>query len=655
VLLLLAATLGLTVIAASAPQPAPPGEWRSYAADAASTKYSPLAQITRENVQQLEVAWRWPSVDGAFDLETLRQTHPNLQVPNDLDSVRISNLKATPLMVGGVLYISTPLYQVAAIEASSGKTLWTYDPKSYASGIPPMMLGFNNRGLAYWTDGQRERLVWGTGDAYLMAIDAKTGRPATEFGNDGRVDLMAGIPRTQRGRLPINYTVSSAPIVVRDVIVVGSAMSDQPRYKETPPGHVRGFDVRTGKLRWTFRTIPLAGEFGNETWLENSWEYTGNTNVWTLMSADEELGYVYLPVGTATNDHYGGHRPGNNLFATSLVCLDATSGQRVWHYQLVHHDLWDYDPPAAPNLVDITVGGKRIKAVAQVTKHGFTFVFDRVSGAPVWPIEERPVPKGDVPREWYSPTQPFPTRPPAFDRQGMTVDDLIDFTPGLRAEAAGIAKRYRLGPIFTPPSVGSAATGGTRGTIQLPGYTGGANWPGAGVDPETGLLYVSSATSPVVPALIQLPADRSDLNYSRGQMRPPDGPQGLPLVKPPYGRITAIDLNTGTIVWQQPNGPGSERIRDHPRLKGLQLPPLGLGRDLLLVTKTLLFGGQPGPGTAGRPVLVARDKRTGAVLAEIPLPGTAVGAPMTYMVSGKQYVALTVQGSPPELLALALP
>jgi quinoprotein glucose dehydrogenase len=652
---LLLVPLGLHLVAASAPGPRPAGEWRSYAADSASSKYSPLAQITPDNVEQLEPAWRWRSIDGAFDLQELRKRYPQLQVANDVDTVRISNLKATPLMVGGVLYITTPLYQAAALDAATGKTLWTYDPKSYASGIPPLMLGFNNRGLAYWSDGERERLFWGTGDAYLIALDARTGTPAADFGENGRVDLMEGIPRTQRGRVPINYTVSSAPIVVRDVIVVGSAVSDQPRYKETPPGYVRGFDARTGKLRWTFKTIPGAGEYGSDTWLDGSWQHNGNTNVWTLMSADEELGYVYLPVGTATNDHYGGHRPGNNLFATSLVCVDVTTGRRVWHHQLVHHDLWDYDPPAAPNLLDITVDGKRIKAVAQVTKHGFTFVFNRVTGAPVWPIEERPVPTGDVPGEWYSPTQPFPTKPPPFDRQGITTDDLIEFTPELRAQAQEIAKRYRLGPIFTPPSLIATSPGGTRGTIELPGYTGGANWPGAGVDPETGMLYVSSATSPIVPALIQVPSDRSNLTYSRGQMRPPEGPQGLPLVKPPYGRITAIDLNDGTIVWQMPNGPGSPRIREHPSLKGVQLPPLGQGRDLLLVTKTLLFGGQPGPGSGGQPVLTARNKKTGAVLAEIPLPGSAIGAPMSYMVGGKQYIALTIQGDPPELIALAVP
>ena len=652
----LVAGSGLFVESALAQQGAAGPEWRSYGGDTGSTKYSPLDQIDRGNLADLRIAWQWESVDGRFDLDQLREDYPNLQVPNDISAVRISNLKATPLMAGGVLYISTPLSQIAAIEPTTGETLWVNDPRSYASGIPTMMLGFSNRGLAYWTDGDLERLIMGTGDAYLVAVDAKTGDVVLAFGDEGRVDLMDGIPRARRSPAPMNYSITSAPVVCGDVVVVGSAISAQPRFRAAPPGYVRGFDARTGELLWTFHTIPQPGEFGHETWEDDAWQHTGNANVWTLMSADEELGYVYLPVGNATNDHYGGHRPGSLLFANSLVALECSTGTRVWHYQLVHHDLWDYDPPAAPNLIDITVDGRVIKAVAQVTKHAFTFVFDRETGEPVWPIEERPVAQGDVPGEWYSPTQPFPTKPPPFDRQNATIDNLIDFTPELRAEAVEILGQYRSGPLFTPPSLIDEAPDGTRGTIALPGYTGGANWSGAAVDPETGILYVSSATQPIIPRLVE-PGPESTLRYSRGPMRAPPGPDGLPLFKGPYGRITAIDLNEGEIVWQESNGLGPARVQNHPRLQGLDLPPLGGGRDLLLVTETLLFSGQQRPDADGSYLLTARDKATGEVLAEVPLPGRAIGAPMSYMVGGTQYIAVTVQGvqgSPPQLVALAV-
>ncbi|MEE2637998.1 MAG: PQQ-binding-like beta-propeller repeat protein, partial [Acidobacteriota bacterium] len=510
----LAATIPVVVVSvAAAQQGADQGEWRHYAGDAGSTKYSPLEQITSENVDDLAVVWRWSSVDGHFDLDELRLRYPALRVANDTANVSINGLKGTPLMVGDTLYLSTPFSQVAAIDAATGETRWVHDPESYAAGIPIMVLGFSNRGLAHWSDGERERIIWATGDAWLHAVDAQTGNPVTEFGDGGRVDLMRGIARARRDPPPINYSVTSPPLVCNDVIIVGSAVSDQPRFKESPPGHVRGFDARTGELLWTFHTIPLAGELGHDTWENGSAGYTGNANVWTMMSADPELGYAYLPVGNATNDHYGGHRPGANLFANSVVCVECATGQRVWHFQLVHHDLWDYDPPAAPNLVDITVDGRPIQAVAQVTKHAFTFVFDRVTGEPVWPIEEQTVPPSTVPGEWTSPTQPFPTKPPPFDRQGVTIDDLIDFTPALRAEATGLLRGYVYGPIFTPPSLIGTAPNDTKGTIELPGYTGGANWTGAAFDPETGWLYVPSTTQPIIPVLVELGPDRSNLRY----------------------------------------------------------------------------------------------------------------------------------------------
>ena len=626
------------------------GEWHFFGGDSGSTKYSSLDLIDKENVANLEIAWRWESVDGRFNIDQLMSEYPNLLVANDVSNVSIDSLKAAPLMVDGVIYISTPFYQAAAIDAASGETLWAHDPRSYASGIPIMMLGFSSRGLAFWSEGGQSRVIWGTGDGYLLQVDAVTGEPIEEFGNAGRVDLTAGIPRARR-RAPINYSITSAPIIIRDVIVVGSAISDQPEYKEMPPGHVRGFDVHTGELLWTFHTIPQPGELGNDTWENGSWEYSGHANVWTLMSADEETGYVYLPIGSPTNDFYGGHRLGDNLFANSLVALDATTGQRVWHYQFVHHDLWDSDLPAAPNLIDITVDEQRIKAVAQVTKHGFVFVFDRITGEPVWPIEERAVSVSDVPGERASETQPFPTKPPAFDRQGLTIDDLIDFTPELRQEAISIVEQHRYGPMFTPPSLAGEGDDATKGTINVPGYIGGANWEGAGADPETGILYVASATIPSLSGMVEPQSSDATLNYVR-DVTTRVGPQGLPLTKPPYGRITAIDLNKGEILWQEPNGIGSPQVRSHPALAGVELPPLGSGLDQVLVTKTLLLSAQPTPNEAGFFPLVARDKLTGEVIAEVELPERAIGPPITYLFEGEQYIAVTVRGTPPELVVL---
>ncbi|MEX0965220.1 MAG: pyrroloquinoline quinone-dependent dehydrogenase [Pseudohongiellaceae bacterium] len=626
------------------------GEWRYFGADSGSTKYSSLGQIDRDNFDQLEIKWRWRSIDARFDLDQLKLEYPNLQVPNDVPEVSINGLKAAPLAVDGRLYISTPLSQAAAIDASTGETLWSYDPRAYASGIPTMMLGFSNRGLAYWTDGDKSRLVWGTGDGFLIAVDAISGEPIPGFGDNGRVDLIAGIPRATRGP-PINYSVTSAPIIVGDVIVVGAAITDQPYYREMPPGYVRGFDIHSGDLVWTFHTIPQPGEFGNETWQDGSWEYSGHTNVWTLMSADTEAGIVYLPVGSPTNDFYGVHRPGDNLFANSLVALDASSGERLWHFQMVHHDLWDSDPPAAPNLIDIRSGGEVIKAVAQVTKHGFVFVFDRLTGEPIWPIEEREVAPSDVPGERSSPTQPFPSKPPAFDRQGLSEEDVIDFTPELQAQALAILSQHRFGPMFTPPSV---ATEDNLGTINVPGYIGGANWTGAAADPETGILYIPSATVPSRSGMTVPERDGATLGLVR-DVTTNVGPRGLPLTKPPYGRITAIDLNEGTILWQVPNGIGSQSVRRHPALAGIELPALGSGRDQVLLTSTLLISAQNAPDENDTYPLVARDKLTGETIAKVVLPSRAIGPPMTFLNGNRQFIGVTVQGSPPELIVLGLP
>jgi len=631
------------------------GQWLYYGGDIGSTRYSSLSQIDADNFADLEIAWRWQSVDGQFDLEQLRADYPKLNIPNDVDAVNISRMKGAPLMVDGVIYMLTAMYQAAAIDAATGETLWTYDPRAYVAGIPTMRLAFSSRGLAYWTDGEDARATWGTGDGNLISVDARTGVPSEDFGKGGRVDLTADFPRASR-EAPINYSVTSAPIVVGDTIVVGSGVTDQPYKKEMPPGHVRGFDVRTGELKWTFNTIPQRGEFGYDTWAPGTAEYAGNANVWGLMSGDEDLGLVYLPVAAPSNDFYGAHRLGDNLFANSLVAVDAETGERRWHFQMVHHDLWDSDPAAAPVLVDIDVDGRSIKAVAQAAKTGFVYVFDRATGVPVWPIEERPVPQTTILGEESSSTQPFPTRPPAFERQGLSKDDLINFTPELRTEAERILGQHRYGPMFTPPSLPGDDEGDTLGTLHLPSYVGGANWHGTVVDPETNYLYVPSITRVTRSALVRPTRADANVNYMRDFDRISGfGPMGLPLVKPPYGRITAIDLNEGEIVWQKANGPGSPRVRLQPALAGLDLPDLGGGWDHLLVTKTLLISGQSQPNLDLESVLVARDKATGGVIAEVVLPGRVQGPPMTYFMGGRQYLAMPIAGSPPEVIALRLP
>ena len=630
------------------------GEWPTYAGDLGGTKYSPLDQIDASNFSDLETAWRWELVDGTLDLDALRQTHPEIGV---------RNFKATPLMVGGVVYISTPLAQSAAIDAGTGEVLWVYDPEAYLGDPYPHagVLSYNSRGLAYWTDGQDdERLLYGTNDGYLLAVNARTGQPVRSFGDNGRVDLMEGIPRAVRGSTDSHgYSwlgVASPPIIAHDVVVTPTVISDIPMTKEAPPGWVKGIDVRTGDVKWTFRTVPMADDFGAETWLGESWRYSGNTNVWSMMSVDDELGYIYLPTGTPTNDYYGGHRLGDNLFAESLVALDIETGERIWHFQAVHHGVWDYDFPTHPNLLDITVDGREIKAIAQISKQGFTYVFDRVTGEPVWPIEERQMETDtDLPGDVLSPTQPFPTKPPPFEDQGATIDDLVDFTPEIRAMAVEAVKNHRLGPLFTPPML--SVDGGLQGTIQRPAIGGGANWTGSAVDPETGLLFVPSLNAySIMKYYTPDPADGANLRFTQGGFdTAPLMPQGLPLFKPPYSRITAFDLNLGERVWMVANGDG-DRFRNHPMLRDLNLPPLGgEGRGGPVLTKTLLISALTAGGSDGGPRLVARDKMTGEIVGSVDLRAGAIGTPMTYMHEGTQYIALTIGGEVPALLALALP
>lgn len=629
---------------------APNGDWPHYAGDAGSTKYSGLSQINAENFGDLEIVWRWESADK--ELEGDVRARPYF-------------FRGTPIVVDGTAYISTGLSQVAAIDATSGDTLWVHDPKSYDRG--PVTHGmYHHRGVEYWTDGEEERIFVSTGGRQLVALDAKTGEVPDGFADGGWVDLLENLGRDVNGR---NIGDNKPPVVVGDTVVVGSIIMDFPMMKLNPPGHIRGYDARTGALKWRFNTIPQEGEFGNETWETDAWKYTGNTNAWALMTADHELGYVYLPIGTPTSDYYGGHRPGANLFAESLLCLDADTGERVWHFQAVHHGIWDYDFPCAPNLVDITVDGKRIKAVAQVSKQGFTYVFDRVTGKPVWPIEEREVNTNTtVPGEKLYPTQPFPTKPPAFERQGIGEDDLCDFTPELKEEALKIAEKLVLGPMFSPNIVSGAD--GKIGLAQLPGAGGGANWPGASVDPESGTLYVQSATNPSIMSLVKPDPSRSDLNYMinfGGLGEGAGGPQGLPLVKPPYRRITAIDLNEGDIAWQIPFGPGPKQ---HLAIKHLNLGDLGspfpdgvIAEGGILVTKTLLVTflvEVDDMGAAVKPSaswLQAYDKKTGRLMGQVKVDRHLHGSPMTFMKDGRQYILVTGGGQhePSELLAFALP
>ena len=649
--LLTCGVVALWPMAAPAQYGATDGEWRSYGGDLGSTKYSPLDQIDPANFNDLRLAWRWQSADGSLDLDALREQLPRLQ---------IRMFQATPLMAGGVLYISTPLHQVAAIDGATGEALWVHDPQAYLGGQPTHF--YNSRGVAYWADGDDARIFFGTNEAYLIALDAETGEPVRDFGDDGRVDLMADIPRAVRGAT--NHRgrnlmgVASPPIVAHDVVVTPNIISDGAIRKEAPPGWLKGIDARTGDTKWMFRTVPQGDDFGADSWGDESWRYSGNTNVWSMLTADDETGYVYLPTGTPTGDYYGGHRPGDNLFAESLVALDIETGQRMWHFQAVHHGVWDYDFPAAPSLIDITVDGRPIKAIAQVSKQGFTYVFDRVTGEPVWPIEERPVETDtDLEGEALSPTQPFPTKPPPFEYQGVVIDDLVDFTPAIRAMAVEAVRDFRLGPLFTPPML--SADGGLQGTIQRPHVGGGAGWAGSAVDPETGLLYVPSVNRfSVLKYYTPDPSAGGNLRFTMRGLAAgvqPRMPNGLPLLKPPYSRTTAIDLNRGEHAWMQPNGDGN-RYRNHPLLRDLDLPPLGGdGRGGVVVTKTLVVSGLTAGGTDDGPRLVARDKATGAIVGAVDLPGGPIGTPMTYLFEGKQYIALTVGGEVPELVAFALP
>src|SRR5712692_2193867 len=553
---------------------APTREWRTWGGELANTKYSPLDQISKDNFNKLEVAWR-------FKTDALGP-RPEF------------NYETTPLMANGVIYATAGTRRaVVALDAATGELLWMHREDEGARGdAAPRKL--SGRGLAYWSDAREARVIYVTPGYRLVALDAKTGIPVPGFGKSGVVDLKLDDDQDM-DLVTGEVGLHAAPTVAKDMIIVGAAHlpGGVPKSRRNEKGYVRAFDVRTGKRLWIFHTIPQAGEFGNNTWEKDSWSYTGNAGVWGQITVDEELGLAYLPVELPTGDYYGGHRPGNGLFGESLVAVDFTTGKRLWHYQLIHHGVWDYDIPCAPVLADITVSGRTIKALAQPTKQGFTYVFDRTNGQPVWPIEEKPVEQTKVSGEKTSPTQPIPTKPPPFERQGFLPEYLIDFTPELKAEALKMVSQFKMGPVYTPPI--ARGQDGKVGLLYIPN---GANWPGGSLDPDTGILYVFSNTLTRLVALGNDPK-RSDMDYVNTQGGGDTGGgltvQGLSLVKPPYGRITAIDLNKGDIVWQVPHGNTLDSVKENPALKGVDIPKTGrIGPIGTLTTKTLVISGESG-------------------------------------------------------------
>ena len=632
------AVLALTQAHETPTQPLPASDWTYFGGDRSFQRYAPLDQIDRYNVEDLRILWRRSAIDPAYTEE-----FPGRNVSG--------NLRSTPILIGRTLFAPDALGLVEAFDPGTGETIWRQRP---FNASPEEATARSSRGVDYWHDGDEGRLLSVRG-AYLYALDPATGATYTDFGEQGRVNL---IPPTGR-----SFSWSSGPIVVGDVIVVGGVV-DGPGdsgmlWRGSAPENVRGYDVRTGRLLWAFHVVPEEGELGVDTWGDDSWKYSGDLGSWCCLSADEELGLVYVPFTAPTAAYYGGHRPGANLFSNSLVAIDATTGERVWHFQMVHHDLWEYDTVGPPTLGDITVDGRHIRAVMQPSKTGFLYVFDRVTGEPVWPIEERPVPQSTVPGERTSPTQPFPTKPAPFAQQGLTVDDLIDFTPELRSRALALADSFVLGEIFTPPSVVSGEGDGNGGTLMLPGSWGAGNWNTGAFDPETSIYYAFAHAIPRVYRLERATDPESEMEYWSPNRNAPYL-EGVPITKPPWGRITAIDMNTGEHVWSVANGRGLE---DHPLLDALDLPALGIAsRPASLVTRTLLFMGDGGNVFGGvqrnmwGKVFRAYDKATGEVIWETDLPTGVTGAPMTYMHEGKQYIVVAIGGRnhPPEWIALGL-
>ena len=681
---------------ASGPPSTANGEWTHYTADVRGSKYSPLAQITAANFNKLEVAWRFKT--------------------DNLGPRPEYKLEGTPLMIGGALYTTAGTRRsVIALDAKTGELMWSYSFREgkRASNAPRQLSG---RGVSYWTDGRGDdRVIYVTPGYRMIALNAHTGAPIPTFGTNGIVDLKVGVVFGNRQPIDLEtgeIGLHATPTVAKDVILVGSSFKEgtQVATHNNTKGIARAFDVRTGKMLWAFNTIPRPGEFGNETWENDSWAVNGNAGVWTQITVDEDAGLVYLPVEDPTSDQYGGHRPGNNLFADTLVCVDLKTGIRKWHFQVAHHPIWDYDLSSAPLLADINVNGRAIKAVALPSKESFLYVFDRITGQPVWPIEERPVPQSDVPGEKTSPTQPFPTKPPAYARQAVTVDELINFTPEMRAEALEKVKMYRMGPMFLPAVV--SKVGGPIQSITIGTLGGGTNWPGASYDPELHTVFAQAANAGVsLLGLVEPPPGFSDIRYVAGIAGQPfrvnEGPgfgsgadapelsetqkklndilakqgqppaptgrgaapaaaaasptaaatpppqglnvQGLTIVKPPYGVLSAVNLDRGDLVWQVPHGDTPDQVRNHPALRGLNIPKTGQqGSVGLMVTKTLVILGDPAVTTTPEhprgAMLRAYDKTNGNQVGAVWMPAPQSGSPMTYSVDGKQYIIVAVSG-----------
>jgi quinoprotein glucose dehydrogenase len=684
---------------ASGPPSTAKGDWPYYTADVKGSRYSPLDQINASNFNQLEVAWR-------FKTDNLG-TRPEFK------------LEGTPLAINGTIYATGGTRRsVVALDGKTGELMWVYSLREGARAVAaPRQL--SGRGLSYWTDGKGDdRVLFVTTGYRLVALNAHTGQPVRTFGKDGIVDMKVGAVVGKGEQINLEtgeIGLHSTPTVAKDVVLVGSSFREGLTVKthNNTKGLVRAWDVRSGKLLWTFNTIPRPGEFGNDTWEKESWAINGNTGVWSQITVDEDLGLVYLPVEDPTSDLYGGHRPGNNLFGDSLVCVDLKTGQRKWYYQIVHHPIWDYDMPAAPLLMDINVNGKPIKAVAQATKQGMLYVFDRVTGQPVWPIEEKPVPQTDTPGEKTSPTQPFPSKPPAYSRNGVEEKDLIDFTPELKEQAANSAKRYRLGPVFLPPAVSkpegpiAALTSGT--------LSGGVNWPGSAFDPETHRFITHACNACIAPlGLVPPPKEFSDLDYvmgtagstfrpilgggegtsadspARGAAPPPPATpppaaaagrgagrggaapeggfgggtviQGVPIVKPPYGVVVSINLDKGDLDWSVPHGDTPDAVRNSPALRGVTVPKTGQSGNVgVVVTKTLIVVGDPSvtttPDHPRGAMLRAYNKQTGEQVGAVFMPAPQSGSPMTYSADGRQYIVVAVSGGnySGEYIAYALP
>ena len=615
-------------------------EWPHYAGDQGSQRYTPLAGLTRENFASLETAWL--------------RTSPDAQIPGaGSDELWAGKHESTPIMAGGLLYNSTSFSQAYALDAATGKLLWIFDPKSYQAGTPPNF-GFINRGLALWSNTTEKRIFLATGDSRLMALNAADGRPIANWANGGEFNLLEGLGLEVSNEL---YGVSSPPLVCGEAVIVGSSILEFPPRPDTPPGDVRAFNARTGELMWHFHSIPKDGQYGADTWEDGSNNRNAAANVWTYMSCDEEAGLAYLPFGTPVNDFWGGNRPGDNLFGESLVAVDMNTGERRWHFQTTRHGLWDYDLPAAPVLLDMPDGRK---LAAQVTKQAFLFVFDRLTGEPVWPIKNVPVSASEVPGERAAATQPVPTRPAPFDRQGFTREDLNDLAPELLNEAMAIFNSMDGGPLYSPPTA--------RGRLMLPGVA--ASWSGAAFEPSRRYLYVPSITLGMVVKVVPIGRNQE---YWIGTV-PTPAPflsNGMPMIKPPYSRITAIDMETGEHAWMTPVGRGYEQL---PELKGREMPAMGIpNRTFVVATSNLLLGAQEGinlvVGTSPErnaaryqaspymPSLKAFDLDNGELVGEIPLPGNATGAPIAYEIDGIPFIVIPIGGAglPAQLIALTLP